>query len=65
MKELPVDLGQAEKKHNTAAKNISYKLDNQTNDKRALDIGSRDGYWSEKLIYKGFDAISVEIKRII
>lgn len=61
LKKLPVDLGQAEKKHNTAAKNISFNFINSTNNKKALDIGSRDGYWSEKLTNKGFEVISVDI----
>lgn len=61
IKQLPIDLGQGERKHNTAAKNISYDFISNSINKKALDIGSRDGYWSEKLKQKGYKVLSTDI----
>ncbi len=62
LKKIPVDLGQAEFKHDTAGKRIafSYVPKNGLN-KKALDIGCRDGYWSEELKKLGYQVVSLDI----
>lgn len=65
LKKLPIDVGQAEKKHNTAGKMIAFSIVHSVppaEGKNALDIGCRDGYWSECLKGKGFKVISLDIE---
>lgn len=62
VKNLPIDIGQAEKKHNAAGKKIALSFVPQGYKKLALDIGCRDGYWSEVLKEKGFEVKSIDIE---
>lgn len=62
VKNLPIDIGQAEKKHNTAGKQIALSFLPPGYKKMALDIGCRDGYWSEVLKEKGFEVKSIDIE---
>lgn len=60
IKKLPIDVGQAEKKHNTAGKQIAFSLVRNGMGKTALDIGCRDGYWSERIATKGYKVKSLD-----
>lgn len=62
VKNLPIDIGQSEKKHNTAGKKIALSLVKKGYKKLALDIGCRDGYWSEVLKKKGYKVASLDIE---
>lgn len=62
LKKLPIDIGQAEKKHQTAGKKIALSFVPSGNKKVALDIGCRDGYWSDILKQKGFRVKSIDIE---
>lgn len=64
LKRLPVDLGQAEKKHDTAGKRIAFSFvsDAPAVGKTALDIGCRDGYWAERLKEKGYKVSALDIE---
>jgi len=63
LKKLPVDLGQAEYKHSAAEKKIALSLiPRNGKGKVALDVGCRDGYWSERLKEFGYHVISIDIE---
>jgi SAM-dependent methyltransferase len=64
LKKIPIDLGQAELKHSTKGKLIGFNKIPKVGNKprKALDIGCRDGYWSKKLIKKGYAVESVDIE---
>ncbi|MFM2357834.1 MAG: hypothetical protein RJA61_571 [Candidatus Parcubacteria bacterium] len=62
LKKFPIDLGQAEKKHYTAGKKIAFSFVGDGQGKTALDIGARDGYWSEQLKKKGYKVVSLDIE---
>lgn len=62
LKKLPIDVGQAERKHDSAGKVIAFPFVENGVGKRALDIGCRDGYWSERLKEKGYAVSSLDIK---
>lgn len=62
VQKLPLDLGQADRKHNTAGKNIALSFIKRSRGKKALDIGCRDGYWSEVLKKKGYKTKSLDIE---
>ncbi|MEK7567327.1 MAG: class I SAM-dependent methyltransferase [Patescibacteria group bacterium] len=62
LKKLPIDVGQAEMKHTSAGKRIAFSFVEDGNGKAALDIGCRDGYWSEKLKEKGYQVKSLDIE---
>ena len=59
---MPIDVGQAEKKHDSAGKRIAASFVGDGAGKRALDIGCRDGYWSEKLKQRGYEVSSLDIE---
>lgn len=59
---LPFDIGQAERKHKTAGKKIALSFVKEGNKKLALDIGCRDGYWSEVLKEKGYEVKALDIE---
>lgn len=58
---LPIDLGQYELRYLTKGKLIAYGLVELAGGK-ALDLGCRDGYWSEKLKEQGYDVVAVDIE---
>lgn len=62
LKKLPVDVGQAEKKHDTAGKRIAFSFVPDGTGKTAYDIGCRDGWWSERLKEKGYEVKSLDIE---
>ena len=62
LKKLPIDVGQAEKKHDTAGKRIAFSFVPAGKNKRALDVGCRDGYWSEELKKGGYVVSSLDIE---
>lgn len=65
LKKLPLDCGQAEHKHDTMGKVIALRfVPRPTPGKRvrALDIGCRDGYFSELLKRKGYQVDSVDVE---
>lgn len=63
LKKLPIDLGQAEYKHKAAEKIIALSfVPKNGGGKVALDIGCRDGYWSEKIKELGYEVISIDIE---
>ncbi len=61
LKKLPIDVGQAERKHDSAGKQIAFSYIESGNDNRALDMGCRDGYWSERLKEKGYEVSSLDL----
>ena len=61
LKRLPIDVGQAERKHDSAGKLIAFSFVGDGTDKRALDIGCRDGYWSERLKEVNYDVESLDL----
>ena len=62
LKKIPVDLGQYEVRYRTQGKLIAYDLAPNGHGKKALDVGCRDGYWSEKLTQKGYRVISGDLE---
>lgn len=62
LKRLPIDVGQAERKHDSAGKVIAFSFVKEGKEKPALDIGCRDGYWSERLKEKGYQVKSLDIE---
>lgn len=59
---LPIDIGQAEKKHISAGKRIAFSFIPSGKGKTALDIGCRDGFWSDMLKKKGYIVRSLDIE---
>lgn len=62
LKKLPIDVGQAERKHDSAGKRIAFSFVPEGEGKQALDIGCRDGYWSERLKGKGYTIFALDIE---
>lgn len=62
IKSLPIDIGQAEKKHSSAGKKIALSLVGKGNGRTALDVGCRDGYWSEVLKKRGYKVKALDIE---
>lgn len=62
LKKLPIDVGQAERKHDSAGKLIAFSFVPNGTGKCALDIGCRDGYWSERLKEMGYNVASIDIE---
>lgn len=63
LKKLPIDVGQGELKHNTEAKIIALRhIPPAKRGARALDVGCRDGYYSEILKQRGYSVESVDIE---
>ena len=62
LKKLPFDVGQAEHKHDSAGKRIAFSFIGGGAGKHALDIGCRDGYWSERLKGQGYEVSSLDLE---
>lgn len=62
LKKLPIDVGQAERKHDSSGKLIAFSFVKNGVGKRALDIGCRDGYWSERLKKKSYSVSSIDLE---
>lgn len=62
LKKLPIDVGQAERKHDTAGKRIAWRVVPDGRGKVAVDVGCRDGFWSERLKRKGYTVHALDIE---
>lgn len=62
LKKLPFDLGQAEMKEKTKGKLIAFSFVPTSKKGKALDVGCRDGYWSQKLMDKGYSVESIDVE---
>src|SRR5437870_2897115 len=62
LKKLPVDLGQYEMREETKGKLIAFDMVEHVAEKRALDIGCRDGYWTKRLEDRGHNVVSIDIE---
>ena len=63
LKRLPIDVGQESLKHKTAGKRIAFSFVLEAEKgSTGLDIGCRDGYWSERLKEKGYLVKSLDIE---
>jgi 2-polyprenyl-3-methyl-5-hydroxy-6-metoxy-1,4-benzoquinol methylase len=62
LKKIPVDLGQYELRHRTKGKKIAFDLVGPGEGKKALDVGCREGYWTEKLKRKGYQVVAIDIE---
>lgn len=62
LKKLPIDLGQYECRYTTKGKQIAFSLIDAGAGKKALDVGCRDGYWSEKLKSRGYEVVSCDLE---
>lgn len=65
LKKIPIDFNQYELRDKSKAKKFAFdlaKLQYKSNYK-ALDIGCRDGYWSEKLKSIGYDVRSIDLDK--
>lgn len=62
LKKLPLDFGQYEVRYTTKGKQIAFSFAGDGHGKTALDVGCRDGYWSEKLKARGYDVTSIDIE---
>jgi SAM-dependent methyltransferase len=62
LKKFPLDFGQYELRYTTKGKLIAYGLIGDGPEKIALDVGCRDGYWSRKLIEKGYQVAACDLE---
>ena len=61
LKKFPLDFGQYELRYSTKGKLIAYSLIDSGLGRKALDVGCRDGYWSEELKRKGYEVVSCDL----
>ena len=63
LKKIPIDFNQYEMREKTQGKIIGFRLiPHAHGSKTALDLGCRDGYWSEKLSKLGYTVTSIDIE---
>jgi len=62
LKKLPIDVGQGEQKYNTAGKRIAFSSVEEGMDNIAVDVGCRDGYWTERLRKRGYRVYALDSK---
>ncbi len=62
LKKIPVDFGQYEVRRTTKGKQIAFSLLGEGAGKAALDVGCRDGFWSEKLKARGYAVTSIDLE---
>lgn len=63
LKALPVDFGQSTLRHRTEGKQIALRHVHAAGPgMRALDVGCRDGYYSEILKHRGYTVHAIDIK---
>ena len=60
LKKVPIDFGQGSLRHRTEGKRIAFGFVGDGEGRRALDLGSGDGYWTDKLKTKGWQVASVD-----
>src|SRR3989344_45334 len=64
LKKIPLDLGQGNLRHTTQGKKIALSLiDRHAQGKTALDVGCRDGYFSEILKNYCYRVTSIDIEK--
>lgn len=63
VKKLPIDLGQGNLRKSTKGKAIALSLVRNGKNKKALDVGCREGFQSEFLRKRGYSVISVDIEK--
>lgn len=62
LKKIPVDFAQYEVRHTTKGKLILLSLLEDGRGKKALDLGCREQYWTEKLKARGYEVTSVDLE---
>lgn len=62
LKKIPVDFGQYELRRTTKGKQIALSVAGDGRGKTALDVGCRDGYWSDKLKDRGYKVTSIDVE---
>ncbi len=62
IKKLPIDVGQAERKHDSFGKVIAFSFVDNGEGKQALEVGCRDGYWSERLKKMKYQVQSLDLE---
>lgn len=62
LKKIPIDFGQYEVRRTTKGKQIAFSFVGRGEGKAALDVGCRNGYWSEKLRACGFEVTSIDVE---
>lgn len=62
LKKLPIDVGQAEMKYQSAGKRIAFSFVPRGEGKKVLDIGCRDDYWSSRLRAQGYTVQGLDIE---
>ena len=64
LKKIPIDLAQEKMAKITKGKLIALSLVGQGKGKIVLDVGCREGYWSEILKQSGFRVISIDKEKM-
>jgi len=62
LKKIPLDFGQYEVRHTTKGKLILLGLLEDGRGKKALDLGCREQYWTQKIKAKGYEVVSVDLE---
>lgn len=62
LKRIPLDFGQYELRYSTKGKQIAFGMVSPKEGGKALDLGCRDGHWSEKLKGMGYAVTSVDLE---
>jgi SAM-dependent methyltransferase len=62
LKKLPIDVGQGEKKYDTAGKRIAFSFVEEGTGNIAVDVGCRDGFWTERLKKRGYRVHALDLK---
>lgn len=62
LKKIPIDFGQYEVRRTTKGKQIAFSYAGDGSGKTALDVGCRDGYWSEKLKSRGYTVTPIDLE---
>lgn len=64
LKKLPVDFGQYEMRKKTKGKLIAFSFAGNGRGKLALDLGCRDGHWSNQLEALGYEVMAADISPV-
>ncbi|MBU0959190.1 MAG: class I SAM-dependent methyltransferase, partial [Nanoarchaeota archaeon] len=62
LKKIPIDVGQANMRDTTMGKRIGFESIPFGEGKEALDVGCREGTWSERLKKKGYKVTSIDVE---